>query len=455
MRLLNNFIGNRILNKITVLILFGFLLISEVKIFTSIGFALTVYSFLSFIRNLGDSLPVIDLMLLLCGYQWIVASYYSYIYGDPNYPMEVSESTYMSITVLLYIGLFIGVKIIKPEIILNNDDLKSFMSQKKNGKFALYFIFTGVVALALKSVFPGSLMFFHHLLTSLMYIGSIMLIYSENKLKWYFFIIAFGYLFVKVVSGGVFNEFLSWGFFLLMFLVNFFKISKSQILFFIIISIFSISVLQSVKPYYRSIIWNGYQGNRVALFFEVFADNLTGQINNTDSNKGLYEGLNSRANQGWVYSKVYNQVPDVVPFANGATIRDAIIDSFLPRILFPDKKPTFDRDLFIKYTGKELNSNTAMGLGIIGEAYANFGKWGSFLFMLGYGLILASMTKFYNKKSLMFPILIFMVPLYYEMVIRAISNFSQVINWQMKVGLLLIILLLIYRNYTNQLKISF
>lgn len=452
MNTIDKFINSRRSNLLASITLFLILYIKGVNFYTSLGISLTFFSFLSFIRYLGNSLPIIELMLFLCGYQWIVASYYSYLNGDPYYPMSVTENVYMSITVLLYLGLIIGLNYKKKELTINKESIESYLNQPKIKKFAFFLIITSIGANLGKAYFPNSLLFINHLISSLMYVGAIMLLYTSMKSRWYIFIAIFGFLVIKVVISGVFNEVLSWGFFLLMFFANILKFSKSKILLIILCSFFFLGVLQSVKPYYRSLIWNGYNGNRLTLFIEVFINNITDQNQKLNSSElGIYDELNSRVNQGWVYSKVYNHVPQNIPYANGETILDAIKDSFLPRFIFTNKKPTFSRDLFEKYTGRVLNSSTAMGLGIVGEAYANFSKWGGFIFMIFYGAFINFLIRVYNRKIILFPILLFFVPMYFEMIIRAISNFSQVINWQIKVAVFIWLLIKFYNKFVENL----
>ncbi|WP_179348064.1 O-antigen polysaccharide polymerase Wzy [Winogradskyella pacifica] len=447
MKLINNLIKSKTWNIVISMVLFAVLVSNDVNLFSAIGLALTLFSFLLYIRKLGDNLPILELMLLLCGYQWIVASYYSFLNGDTFYPMEVDETTYMSITVLLYAGLLIGVLLVAKSIKISKENLERHMSIGKNRKFILIIISVGFVAILVKPIIPMSLLFVNHLLASMLYVGGLMILYSNFKYKWFVFFVIFGSLFLRVIIIGVFNEFLSWGFFIVMFLANIFKPSKAKIIMFLLASVMLISVLQAVKPYYRSIIWEGYQGNKIALFFEIFIDNLTGQFDETNLDESeLYDNLNSRANQGWVYSMVYSHVPSNVPYARGSTILAAISDSFLPRFLFPNKAPTFSKDLFEKYTGRQLGDNTAMGLGILGEGYANFGKFGAFLFMMVYGMIIGWIVKVYNRKSMLLPVMLFFVPVYFEMIIRAISNLSQVINWQVKVTFLFWLLFRYYRS---------
>src|SRR6187431_2926145 len=72
-------------------------------------------------------------------------------------------------------------------------------------------------------------------------------------------------------------------------------------------------------------------------------------------------------------------VPADEPYAMGQTLTDAAIFTVLPRFLFPNKREGASTQLFLRFTGIKLPPNTRMGLGVIGELYANFGMVGLIL----------------------------------------------------------------------------
>ena len=95
-----------------------------------------------------------------------------------------------------------------------------------------------------------------------------------------------------------------------------------------------------------------------------------------------------RFDQGWIVSRIMDIVPNKVPYAEGQTIKDALMFTLLPRALFPDKPEGSSRVLFARFTGLQLGPNTSMGLSIIGEMYANFGYWGGVLGTFVFGSLL-------------------------------------------------------------------
>lgn len=420
----------------------------DIQLMTSVGISVTVFSFVQYLTRLGTTTPVMELMNLLCGYQWIVASYFSYKNGDENYTMAVSEDVYMSNTVPFYIAMVLGTRLLSTRITLDKEVLSEFMSHKTTKSIFNILFILGGLSVFFSGSSPFSLRFVLYLFSSFFYVSGLMVIYSNTKFKWYIFSLVFGFLLFKVIRGGVFNEFLSWSFFIIMYLANYFKFSKLKIVTFLCVSIFLISTLQAIKPLYREKIWgDNFSGNRYELFVSLFTDKLLGQTPSKNADdKGDIEGLNSRANQGWVYSLVYKHVPSQEPFAMGETIIDAAKNSLLPRVLFPEKSLTFSADLFTKYTGRGLTKSTAMGLGIPGEAYANFGFQGTVVFMLFYGVLIAWIVGLYYKKCIKYPILFFFVPVYFEIIIRAISTVAQMVNWQVKVAVFLWLVVQLYKQ---------
>jgi hypothetical protein len=82
-----------------VLILITF--VSGGYIWSAIGIGISLYYFLKVIDNMGDKIPIIDLMTALAALQWIVGPYIDYHNKITHYKyyMYVDEATYMSFVV--------------------------------------------------------------------------------------------------------------------------------------------------------------------------------------------------------------------------------------------------------------------------------------------------------------------------------------------------------------------
>ena len=189
------------------------------------------------------------------------------------------------------------------------------------------------------------------------------------------------------------------------------------------------TIIQAVKADYRIMLKEGFDGNFVSLFF--------GTVNQKYESGFLDEeedasGLNVRLNQGWIISAVMDHVPRNLEFAEGTTIKEAIVASLVPRFLNPNKKEAGGQENFEKYTGLTLSENTSMGLSIIGEFYANFGVLLS-VFMMGvWGMFLAFVWKKLVYNTYKIPLLIFFLPLIFLQVVKAETELVVVLNHLIK-----------------------
>ncbi len=87
-------------------------------------------------------------------------------------------------------------------------------------------------------------------------------------------------------------------------------------------------------------------------------------------------------------------VPDKMPYENGALWGGALKHIVTPRVFFPEKAAISDSDRSVLYTGAQVSGEaqgTSIGIGYVAESYVDFGPVGMFapIFLLGvfYGLI--------------------------------------------------------------------
>jgi hypothetical protein len=161
-----------------------------------------------------------------------------------------------------------------------------------------------------------------------------------------------------------------------------------------------LALLQDVKPTFRHALNSSeIEGpvesvNRlVALMWErVSAGRLTAEDT-------YFGDLLVRFNQGWIIARIMTHVPKEEPYAHGQTLVDAALFSVMPRFLFPEKREGASQELFRKYTGVELQRSTRMGLGIIGEMYANFGAVGGVAATFAYGLLMGVVFLWFADRA--------------------------------------------------------
>jgi O-antigen polysaccharide polymerase Wzy len=189
-------------------------------------------------------------------------------------------------------------------------------------------------------------------------------------------------------TGGLFYLVVHWGgYFLLVY--AFMRRWRWQMAVALCASLLGLSLLQAVKPTLRTSIAEqrvtGPLDSLERLTSMMWDRVKTGQFVDTQTDAG--DSL-VRFNQGWIIARIMTHVPAEIPYARGQTITDAITFSIIPRFLFPDKLQGASQKIFSTYTGTELAGGTRMGLGIIGEFYANFGMGGGIVGTFVYGLII-------------------------------------------------------------------
>jgi hypothetical protein len=410
-----------------------------------IGLFFVGYVAFRFFKSLGKRLPVLELLLLIAGMQWILGAFIEYkvSYDHFKYYMYVDESTYMGYVVPAYALFVIVVFFInrkESKLDINLDELTPYSS------YGLLLLGIGIVADFTKSSVPGSLQFVFFLLANFKYIGALILFFSKKKWHKYIFYLTILYLLLYSIRSGFFHDFILWSSFFYMFWAYKIKPSYRTNLVILIVGFFLSTVIQMVKSDYRELIWNGYSGDPVGLFINIMQKRISGGFNEDRGEEGE---LNARLNQGWIISAILEHTPRVEPYAKGETIKEAMFASALPRFLNPDKKIAGGVENFEKYTGIQLEKNTSMGMSLMGEAYANFGKMG-ILFLGFWGFVLSGFWNFLIRKSKKKIIILFFLPLIFLQVVKAETELVVVLNHMVKASILVAGVLWLSKGFLNK-----
>jgi len=397
-------------------------------ILSIIGVAIVGYVFVRFIKGLGNRIPILELLLLIAGLQWIIGPAIEYVKSTHHYKyfMYVDEYTYMSYAVPSYLILVLtvlyGIKT-EPKI---NFKAEHFYKESKHG-VSIFFI--GLFCDLMQSKVPGGLQFFFFLLANFKYVGALILLFSNQKKHRYLFYGSIVYLFFSSLRAALFHDFILWGTFFYMFWAYKVKPSIKMSLIIIFSGFIFGTVIQLVKSDYRALVWDGYSGNKLELFVNVLDKKLSGGFAENTEEQGE---LNVRLNQGWIISAVMDHTPRNQPFADGGTIIEAISASVLPRFLNPNKKEAGGVENFKKYTGLSLGAATSMGISMVGEFYANFGVIGGVFFMGLWGWVLSKFWQFLLFKSKSKVIILFFLPLVFLQVVKAETELVVVLNHLVK-----------------------
>ncbi len=203
---------------------------------------------------------------------------------------------------------------------------------------------------------------------------------------------------------GFFLEFLLWSIVISILCFYRFSFSSKKIIGIMFIAILLLPALQHSKWEYRNAVW--YQYTSGEKHVEIFGSPLeVGKWSKPFIYVGkllesmvivvtmrwghdFFNELIVRYNQSWIVERVMIWVPTMVPYAEGSTVKNAIISTLVPRVLFPNKMSAGGGENFTRFTGVILNRRTSMNLGYAGEMYANFGYTGGIIACGCYGLVL-------------------------------------------------------------------
>lgn len=416
------------------------------KIFmTSVGLGLWTFTFLLYIRRLGKTIPVLEFMLLMATSQWILGAYFAYSmnYEHFKYYMYVDEETYMNVIVPGTTAFIMGVMIFYPKLKIEhiNNPIRKIANEQPYIAYFLIVIGFGVPLLS--SYIPSVFNFVVYLLSNFKYVGIALLLFRENsRQKWQLLI---GVMFIALVGSlkqGMFHDLLLWGALMFSFVAMALNLNFILKLAVIGSGLFFVVILQSIKTQYREFVQltEADTETRLEVFYDLMSEKMenAGEIFTND----FLGQLNVRLNQGWIISAIIDNVPAAEPFADGQTIREAIVNSFIPRFINPNKKVAGGQDNFERFTGLPINkSSTSMGTSVIGEAYGNYGIPASWIFMFLWGVFLSLFYRMFINYGQNHPIIYFLLPIVFLQVIKAETELYVVLNHFLKSTILIFLFL--------------
>lgn len=407
-------------------------------IWSFIGIASVIFVAYQFTKQLGVSLPILELMLLIAGLQWIIGPLIEYAAPTVHYKyyMYVDQVVYMAYVVPAYLLFVIIILVGLKRMVQLNIALEQLVYFSK---FGLSLFFIGIVY-DLFSGFLGFLGFLGYIISNFKFVGAIILYFSKNKRVRRLFYIAILFLLYRSLSNAMFHDFVLWSAFFYMFWAFQFKPSVfTKLTTFAVAGIFLIS-LQTIKAAYRSEVWAGNKGNKIELFVGLMYDALLGDGSTLDAEENNVDN-NVRLNQGWIISAILDEIPKKTNYFGGSTIVDALSASLLPRFLDPDKAKAGGQENFRKFTGLQISDGTSMGISIIGEGYGNYGKIGGIFFMGFWALFVLLVWKYLLKQASKNILLVAFLPLIFLQVIKAETELVVVLNHLVKSGIVVLLFL--------------
>jgi hypothetical protein len=338
--------------------------------------------------------------------QWVVAPWLAGMFPPalPVFRMVLGLDDYLRYavpaTVALWLGLIIPVyrrlNVTQPSSIGTWEPLSKHMQSALDITIVI-----GILVDRYSASFPPSVGFLAYLLASFRFFAALGWMVTETPGWWIRAAIVLMDFASQQATGGVFYLVIEWGgYFLLVF--AFMKRWRWQLAGAFLVGFLFHGLLQSVKPVFRGALNNYEVGNPLdstERLVSLMWDRLLGANSNSAAAPTDFSDLLIRFNQGWIVARVMDHVPKSEPYADGGTLVDAAIFSIVPRPLFPGKREGASQALLSKYTGIVLFGNTRMGLGTIGELYANFGAVGGIAGTFVYGYLIGWLFAIFAERA--------------------------------------------------------
>jgi hypothetical protein len=382
-------------------------------------------------RKSGKTYPIFYLFFFTYFLQYVFAPYFVYNeYNVLSYQMPIPQEDYFGYTIPALLFLFSGVYFFLKDFNIRN------LVRQINRRQALelgYLLL--IISLAFDLVELLGISAFSSITsftTYLKYVAAFCFLFTRSKFPYFLAALIYLQLALYVLGVGVFISFFIWATFLFLFVVLFFRfpfwLRASAILIAIPVTV----LIQSVKNEYREMTWEGKHEAGVELFSELAEKSQEKEKEPYSESKGVVSTI-ARLSQGWHLGLALRHVPQRQPFANGKELLIDIVSSILPRAIFSGKKEVNSQRKFYKYTGHRLRGSTSMSIGVLGDFYINFGRWGSFFALFVFGAIIAKLANlFYTRYVIRDPINIIWVPFILSYLMRANNDFYIFFNCMVK-----------------------
>lgn len=417
------------------------------------AFSITSFVFLllHMLNKIGKDLPVKELMVFVLSMQLLISPLIAYHYYNNNmeYMMYVDEKPYITFVLLFVsafaIGLFLPIfnsrnKTITPFVLTNHEN---------HGRIGLFLIVFGFVTLFIGKFMPGSLKFVFYLFSYSRIIGVFYIIFSDTKNKYILVAVVFGHFAYTIISSALFYDLIIWGFFFYMVIEMKLQSSFPQKILIVILGLISLIFLQSIKSDYRKQVWDEDKTEQQSNF-ETFVD-VASQSEEEEKNRSRVEHLVTRLNTGWIVSAVLVYVPHFQPIVDGKLLLEDLKSILLPRFLDPTKKSVGggeNREKFEQFTGRKLGDATTMRIGVISDAFINFGIFGGAILMFLFGLLLNIFLQ-YLKAKLFYSISYFWIFFIFSFTVR-MSDFLVILNSTFKSFIIFLVITFIIKSFVKQ-----
>lgn len=391
----------------------------------------------AFIQRMDRGLPLAPIAAWLASLQWLLGAlwYYGRNHDFAAMGMAVDADAYFAFAVPATAAFVLG--LLLPGFSLHQRRLLADVSRRHFRNTGLLLAAVSLAADVAGRLGPPSLAFGFLLLSQLRYVGALYLWFAPQRGSRWLAALSLVPLFAGSAESAMFHDLLLWGG--LLFCFAFASRPRSWLTKSLLIAgaLVVAVTLQGIKQSFREKVWNEHEAS---LTHEILS--FWSGFEKMDIDV-LEQGVLARLNQAWIVSQVMHHVPSGEPYANGATVVDAVVAAAVPRFLVPDKAEAGGRANFTRFTGLPLVGSTSMNLSLLGEGYANFGGDGSivFLFFCGAAVSLAIGVCFRWTRCR--PLFVFWIPLVFYQAVKAETDLTEILNQIVKGGMVAVVCFII------------
>lgn len=309
--------------------------------------------------------------------------------------------------------------------------IKIILQQPFMKKTSIQILAIGTTMFFISGFLPASLQFVFLLFYFASFAGLLYVYYSPSfPNKWPVLILFILFILLNALRSGMFTivAYMGLTLFSFFFLGKKAGFFKKTIVF--VFCAFFLLLVQSIKPAYRKLVWQGgYAGNKAELFVNLATDKIaTGDFLSVKAFFPIYY----RTNQGFNVALVMRRFPSMKEHDNGRNLLLAASSALVPRFLWPDK-PEAGGKFNMKYYANITLRGWSTNIGPLGEAYGSFGTTGGIAFMFFLGLFIRWAYQKVFSLSRKFPLLICWIPvLFYQITYSAETDTLQILNSLLK-----------------------
>ena len=364
-------------------------------------FAIILYEFQ---KRLDQGVPLLQLTSVIAVMQWLIGPHLNYssdmTFG--RYSMYVPEAVYFQFAIpatAFFIALMLSVGAsVKQRNLLQVVERRNFFA------IGVLLNIVAIGATIAAGRVGGGLQFALHLVSQMRYVGAIYFLLSSS------------------LGSGMFHDMILWLAILFCYWFAQRKWVFSVKLAVLLAAALALFSIQVIKQEYRLELKKGQDPSILRMAFDYVTPG--GKAWETST---LSLAI-TRLNQGWIISAIMKHVPENEPFAEGETVKEAVLASIAPRFLWTDKMTAGGRESFRRFTGLQISDSTSMGISPLGEAYANYGVTGGIGFMVLFGGFFALFYYGTLRYALNHPTFLFWIPLIFYQAMKAETELSVIMN---------------------------